>query len=342
MYNKNAKQKKKPKISIGLIIFIISIGFLSVKTINVLRSGNERGSLPYVQLLNIGMPIVEHQIYNPDNFAENRISLKTVFLEVFGLSNITNFSIVTNELSYFNQNFTNNSHSSVLSISPFNIDEGSITKIDTENISDGTLKKTLNNAKPEVLIYHTHTSEGFAGGGMDTTDEKYNIVGAGDALTKELEETYGISVVHDKTNHSVSYNESYARSYETLKGYIDKYKDYKLVIDLHRDSATSKAASTVNINGVNAAKMKFVGSKNSPYYPQNKAFRDAMTLKANELFPGMLYEPRDFDNGLCKPHQSIIKNSLLIECGTQLNTPDEAKETAKIIARLIAEELNKK
>ncbi|MGL4107715.1 stage II sporulation protein P [Clostridium sp. LP20] len=342
MYNKSVKIRKHPKINIGLIIFIIAIVFISFKTVKVLRSTNERGSLPYVQLLNIGMPIVENQIYDPDNFAENRVSLKTVLLEVFGLSNFNSFFIVNNELSFFNQNFTVDTNSSILKIDPFNLSDNSITKIDTDNIADETLKKALNSTKPEVLIYHTHTTEGFAGGGTDTTDDNYNIVGVGNTLAKELEEVYGISVVHDKTNHSVSYNESYSRSYPTLKSYVDKYKDFKLVIDLHRDSANSKAASTVSVNGVNAGKISFVSSKGSPFYNENKAIREEMIEKSKALFPGILNRTTEFNHGLCEPHQSIIKNSLLIECGSQLNTPEEAKETAKIIARLIAEELNKK
>ena len=39
-----------------------------------------------------------------------------------------------------------------------------------------------------------------------TTNSDVNVVGVGDILAKELEEGYGISVVHDKTNYSVSYN----------------------------------------------------------------------------------------------------------------------------------------
>ena len=40
--------------------------------------------------------------------------------------------------------------------------------------------------------------------GSDTEQEDFSVVGVGDVLAKELEEGYGISVIHDKTIHDTS------------------------------------------------------------------------------------------------------------------------------------------
>ena len=332
MYNNNNRnefQKTLKSIFISVLFMFFCIYILKFSNVNY------KLQFPYKYALNMSMPILKNSINTTE-----RKTFSDILYNFFELPDITSLSIVNNEVSFF-KTFENESCEIANNITPFNINDEAITKISTEDIQDSSLKKALDNSKPEVLIYHTHTLEGFEGGGMDTRDENYKIVGIGEVLKNELEKEYGISVVHDKTNNCISYNKSYARSYETLKTYIDEYKDFKLIIDLHRDSANSKSATTININGKNAGKISFVSSKASPYYNDNKAFFEAMVNRSNELFPGLASIKKPFNHGLCEPHQSIQKNSLLIECGSNLNTPEEAKESAKIIARLIAEQLNK-
>ena len=41
----------------------------------------------------------------------------------------------------------------------------------------------------------------------ETANENDSVVGVGNALAKELEQNYGIATLHDKTNHSVSYDD---------------------------------------------------------------------------------------------------------------------------------------
>ena len=84
-------------------------------------------------------------------------------------------------------------------LNPFNLGDKQISK--TEATADKSnvvatlynpeLKQTLNNARPEVFIYHSHTSEGYLASGTVTT--------VGDVIDEELEKNYGIAVIHDKT-----------------------------------------------------------------------------------------------------------------------------------------------
>ena len=59
---------------------------------------------------------------------------------------------------------------------------------------DMTLKENVSG--PQILIYHTHSQEGY----KDTVpgDPSTTIVGVGDYLEKLLEEKYGINVLHHK------------------------------------------------------------------------------------------------------------------------------------------------
>ena len=85
---KRIKQKniKTNEVSNILIIVLLSITTIFfVRVYEVLKNNNERGAFAYVQLLNFGMPIIENQIYDEGNYAENRISLKYILMEATGL-----------------------------------------------------------------------------------------------------------------------------------------------------------------------------------------------------------------------------------------------------------------
>ena len=165
-------------------------------------------------------------------------------------------------------------------------------------------------------------------------------------FAKELEENYGISVIHDKTNHSASYEQSYNKSRETVKKYTNEYDDFKMVIDIHRDSVGehNKKNLTANINGESLAKVMFVTTRNNQYFNDAESLAYRFINKANELFPDILrrQETYKYNRGQNAFNQDFNKNSMLIEVGAEVNTSKEAQATAKYIARLIAEELNRK
>ena len=132
------------------------------------------------------------------------------------------------------------------------------------------MKKTLNNAKPEVLIYHSHTSEAYRTSDKDTSktssssDQTKNVCAVGDVIAEELEKNYGIAVIHDKTVHDKGdYNGAYKKSGVTLDKYLKEYGNFKLIIDLHRDSV-DKNAVTTKINGENVAQIYVCSNTEKP------------------------------------------------------------------------------
>lgn len=343
MYNiARINRVSKPKFNFGLVILIIGVLIFFARVITVLTSSTERGGFAYVQLLNFGMPLVESQVYDEGDYLENYMSFKAVCLEALGLSNLSSLGIVNSEVSYFKQGYTREGLE-LASISPFQISDSSISKIDIPTdggVRDPSLKKSLDNSKPEVLIFHTHTMEGYAEAGGDTKDANANIVGVGEELVKELE-YYGISVVHDKTNYSTTYTGVYERSNEGVSKYLSKYGDFKLVIDLHRDSVP-KSAVTANIDGEDVARFMFVTAQNSKTYTQNRALADKLYAKSNELYPGLMRSVYEYPRAKCAINLGLSPNSLLIECGSNTNTAVEARAVAKYMARILAEHLNRK
>lgn len=333
-----AKGNKKG-INFMVIALLIIIGIFSYRVIKILDSNRERGGYAYVQLLNFGIPCLESEVYNSEDYVENNLSIKQVCLEAIGASKINFLNIIGGEVSFFDSEYTLPSNVASINLSPFEINDSSINKVE---VVDNDLKKVLDQSKPEVLIYHTHTTEGYGEGSPDSDNEDLNVVGVGNEITKELENNYGISVIHDKTNHSVSYVGCYQRSNETVSSYLKKYGDFKLVIDLHRDAVDNKASVTTKINNENVARIMMVTAKNSSRYNKNKETTEYIFNKMEELYPGFTRTIYTYNHGLLAFNQGLSDGSILIECGSNANTPDEAKNSAKYIARAIAEYINRK
>lgn len=340
---------KYAKVNLGLVVLLTLSCVFGFRVINVLKSNTERGAYAYVQIINFEMPIVKNTTYNHEDFIENKLSLKNVCLEALGLNNINPYKIINAEAACINiTNYTKKLQNSqnAVSESGFTLGEDSIVKNEDnfESNDIDNLKKVLDETKPEVLIYHTHTTESYSEDKPDSFEEKYNVVGVGDILENELENIYGIATIHDKTNHSVSYLKCYERSNETVTRYLQKYGDFKLVIDIHRDSVDNKSAVTATVNGQSVAKVMYVNAKNSTRYSKNKELAEYFRNRTNELYPGMcrgdgIYT---YNSGKNAFNQSLSDNSMLIEIGADSNTSEEAKNSIKCIARIIAEYVNKK
>lgn len=336
-----------PSVLIALLLIIT----ISVKFFGVLKSNGEVLGYLYNKILNFTMPVVKEQVYDESKYKDMDFSSKDIVLETLGLKGISAYEIIVKEVNLFSKSIESYSKlSEMKSLTPFSLKNNSISRLTEEEILelkkvspayDESLKKVLDNTKPEVLIMHTHTTENYAEASNLTTDNNYNVVGVGDVLAKELEEGYGISVIHDKTNHSVSYNESYDRSNETLNKYLNEYGDFKLIIDLHRDSVSNKDAVTVNLNNQNLAKLMFVLAENSERYEANKALADDLYNITNSLFPGLIRKSLTYPIGATAVNHKLSDNFILIETGSNINEAQEAKLSGKYIARVVAEYLNR-
>ena len=362
----NNVKRKENGISIGYIVLLALMIIFFIRAGSILNNYRERGGLAYVQLLNYSMPVVETQIYDSTAYRENKVTIKRVIVEALGLNKITTYGIIGNEVSFFSNinkgnssgSLDNTSKSTFNLFEPYVVKEESIARVTDEDLAelnktssayDPSLKKTLDDSNVEILIYHTHTHEGYAEAGSDTEQEDFSVVGVGDVLAQELEEGYGISVVHDKTIHDTSpYNQAYYRSEPTVQSYLNQFPNLKLVIDLHRNSGPSKDRTTVEINGQSLARIMFVTSKASSYYTEMMEAVSDMISTSEELFPGLLADGNngvglyEYDRGSNNFNQDLSPACILTEFGTNLNTAQEAKLSAKYLARLIAEYLNGK
>ncbi|UZW12655.1 stage II sporulation protein P [Clostridium pasteurianum] len=363
MINKGINHEKNSfTLILGLTIMVFSIymffSFFNLQKTQQRLTGS-KGNMFYVQMVNYVMPIVKVTNFDEEDMAESTFSLKSGLLNYIGINLRSPDEILKKEISYFKEDNNYVAYNVDNRISDFNLKDSDITKTSTDNnvnkdnnepkqtfqIYNPQLKKNLDNSKPEILIYHSHTTESYGQYGPDNLDPTKNVCAVGDELAKELSNNYGISVIHDTTIHNVlAYNKSYQRSGETLDKYLKKYGDFKMIIDIHRDSDPNKANVTANINGENVAKIMFVMARKNPHFDKNMLIVNSMLNTAKKNFPGLtigngIYY---YDYGMNFFNQAKSNNAFLLEIGSTPNSLDESKASSKYIARMIAEYLNGK
>lgn len=191
----------------------------------------------------------------------------------------------------------------------------------------------MNSQNPQVLIFHTHTTESYETSDR-TDDETKNVVAVGDVIENCLTER-GINVLHCRTVHDYDYNGSYARSYETVEALLAENPSIKIVLDVHRDGIIYEDGSglrvTADINGETAAQFMLVLGTNEgglyhPDWQQNLSLGLKLQGSMNSKYPGLA---RPLDLRCERFNQNLSRGMMIVECGGNGNTLEEVKLGAK-------------
>ncbi|HHV74005.1 MAG TPA: stage II sporulation protein P [Thermoanaerobacterium sp.] len=239
---------------------------------------------------------------------------------------------------------------------------------ESETNTSVTNVSNVDDSKPLILLYHTHTMESYvatlknkyvAAYGYDRTNNlNYNMVRVGDSLAEYLTKDYGISVLHDRTIHDYNYDQSYYNSSLSVKKYLEEYPSIKVTIDLHRDGYGSvmqpgvdtipvlsslpnqdyRKKYTMEINGQTVAKIMFIiGSRRTADmnedWKKNYEFAKQISDKLNELYPGIslgieIHQYAEYN-------QHFSEKGILIELGSNYNTLEEALNSTPYLAKAI-------
>lgn len=197
--------------------------------------------------------------------------------------------------------------------------------------------------KPKILIYHTHSQEGFA----DSVpgDSSTTVVGAGEKLAEVLR-TYGFDVIHhtgeyDKENRDYAYS----KSAPALEQLLADNPEIEVIIDLHRDEVAEGTKLTTQIDGVTMAKFMFFNglSYNSKSgditylkndnLSENLAFSFQAQVIANEYYPGLT---RRIYLRSYRYNMHYRGKSMLVELGAQTNTVEEIMNAVDPLGAIIA------
>jgi stage II sporulation protein P len=255
-------------------------------------------------------------------------------------------SISTNEGSdEFNKN------GEVVSYENISIQNETKLKVDINELMKEPLKIKFAKSGPQVLIYHTHTTEcylkdssqiGKAYVSNRNVDCKYGVVTVGEQLAQYLRKKYDIGVIHNGTiNDYPDYNSSYINALGTVNNILLGNPSIRIVIDLHRDGlgGSEKLRAVKKINGKNAAQVMFVMGTNAsglshPNWRENLKLAIKLQQKLNQECEGLA---RPIFLSKNRYNQHVTDGALIIEVGGDGNTVDESLETTKYLAKVINE-----
>lgn len=226
------------------------------------------------------------------------------------------------------------------------------TKTDAKELDAGKLlKKNMkirkDGSKPKILIYHTHSQEAFKD--SKAGDKKTSIVGMGDILMKELNDTYRIPTMHhegvyDLIGGKMDRSRAYQLAEVKVRKILKKYPSIEVVIDLHRDGVGNNTHLVTSIDGKKTGQIMFFNGlsrtkKNgdiaylkNPYIQDNLAFSMQMQLAAAKKYPGFT---RRIYLKSYRYNMHLMPKYLLIEAGAQTNTVKEMQRSMKVLADLL-------
>ena len=199
---------------------------------------------------------------------------------------------------------------------------------------------------PQILIYHTHSQEGYKD--SEPGDLSESVVGLGDTLTKLLEDK-GFRVLHHKGTYDLpDRDHAYSTAAPKIEQIIKENPSIQVVIDLHRDGVAESTRLVTEQNGKKMAQIMFfnglsrttsigdIAYLKNPYIEDNLAFSFQMQLAAAEYYPGLTR--RIYLKGY-RYNMHFCPKSLLVEVGAQTNTLKEAQNSMEPLADLLGKVL---
>ncbi len=225
-------------------------------------------------------------------------------------------------------------------------------ELDIPRLLEGAPKLELSKAEgPQVLIYHSHTTEAYTMDGADiyeesdssrTTDPNFNMIRVGEEM-KKVFEAAGLEVIHDKTLYDYPvYSDSYSRSAKGISAILEEHPSIQLVLDVHRDALVGSDGTVYKtVAGVvpDCAQIMIVSGSNAGGQKHDN-WRENLSLAV-----GLQRKMLDEHGTLIRPivlrssrfNQQYRPGSLLVEVGSHGNTLQEALTAARLFAETVVQ-----
>ena len=213
-----------------------------------------------------------------------------------------------------------------------------------EKLLNKDMRLQTDNKEPQILIYHTHSQEGF----VDSVagDNSTTIVGVGDYLTELLQEDYGYNVIHNRNVYDfidgeLDRNRAYALAEEDVKQILEENPSIEVIIDLHRDGVKEETHLVTEVNGKPTAQFMFFNGLSyskrngvidylpNPYIEDNLALSLQLKLASEQYYPGL--SRRIYLKSL-RYNLHLRPKCLLVEAGAQTNTLEEMMNAMEPLA----------
>ncbi len=229
----------------------------------------------------------------------------------------------------------------------YNNSEINIEKLKTEivykslnkivDLTDINISKSISLSSDDlVYIYNTHDTEKYT---LPFTSD-YSIIPDVTLVSKMLKEylkSYNIDsyIETSKTKDYLKKNKlKYSDSYEASRYYLEKNlnKNYKLIIDIHRDSLRHKYTLYEKDNKKYARILFIIGSSNKNY-KKNKEVAENLNNRLNSKYKGIsrgvtIREDTTYN-------QDLNERIILVKIGGIDNTLEELNNTIEVFSKVI-------
>lgn len=229
----------------------------------------------------------------------------------------------------------------------YNNSEINIEKLKTEivykslnkivDLTDINISKNISlSSNNLVYIYNTHDTEKYT---LPFTSD-YSIIPDVTLVSKMLKEylkSYNIDTYIEisKTKDYLKKNKlKYSDSYEASRYYLEKNlnKNYKLIIDIHRDSLRHKYTLYEKDNKKYARILFIIGSSNKNY-KKNKEVAENLNNRLNSKYKGIsrgvtIREDTAYN-------QDLNERIILVKIGGIDNTLEELNNTIEVFSKVI-------
>ena len=229
----------------------------------------------------------------------------------------------------------------------YNNSEINIEKLKTEivykslnkivDLTDINISKNISlSSNNLVYIYNTHDTEKYT---LPFTSD-YSIIPDVTLVSKMLKEylkSYNIDsyIEISKTKDYLKKNKlKYSDSYEASRYYLEKnlIKNYKLIIDIHRDSLRHKYTLYEKDNKKYARILFIIGSSNKNY-KKNKEVAENLNNRLNSKYKGIsrgvaIREDTAYN-------QDLNERIILVKIGGIDNTLEELNNTIEVFSKVI-------
>lgn len=229
----------------------------------------------------------------------------------------------------------------------YNNSEINIEKLKTEivykslnkivDLTDINISKSISLSSDNlVYIYNTHDTEKYT---LPFTSD-YSIIPDVTLVSKMLKEylkSYNIDsyIETSKTKDYLKKNKlKYSDSYEASRYYLEKNlnKNYKLIIDIHRDSLRHKYTLYEKDNKKYARILFIIGASNKNY-KKNKEVAENLNNRLNSKYKGIsrgvtIREDTAYN-------QDLNERIILVKIGGIDNTLEELNNTMEVFSKVI-------
>lgn len=210
------------------------------------------------------------------------------------------------------------------------------SQMDAASLMGDDLKLTGDGSGPQILIYHTHSQEGY----VDSIegDENTSVIGVGNYLESLLTDVFGYQVIHmkdafDLADGQLERSKAYNYALPAVQKVLDENPTIEVVIDLHRDGVPDDKHLVTEINGKPTAQIMYfnglsrtvnngnLDSLPNPYISDNLAFAFQLSYQAARYYPRLT---RCIYLKGYRYNLHVRPRSILLEVGAQTNTVAEA------------------